>query len=201
MSQLHDWDESYRRDEPPPWDIGQPQPEIQALARSGRLSGTVLDSGCGTGEHALAAAAAGARAVGTDLSATAIRSARRKAGERALGAAVMGGDMLAAPFADGAFDTVIDSGVFHVFDDEQRGRYVAELVRVLRRDGVCHLMCFSDRQPGDWGPRRVSQQEIREAFASGWFVEAIEPSFFAINPLAEADDTRVLAWHAVLRRI
>src|SRR4051812_42789961 len=52
------------------------------------------------------------------------------------------------------FDRVIDSGLFHVFDDEDRARYVTSLATVLRSGGSCYLMCFSDRQPGDWGPSR-----------------------------------------------
>ena len=66
------------------------------------------------------------------------------------------------------FDTIIDSGVFHVFDDENRARYVASLASVLRPGGRCYLICFSDRQPGTCGPRRVSQDELRAAFGDGW---------------------------------
>jgi len=44
---------------------------------------------------------------------------------------------------------------------------------VLRPAGITYLMCFSDRQPGDFGPRRVSQRELRETFAAGWTIESI----------------------------
>lgn len=53
----HDWDAIYRSATPPPWDIGRPQPAFVRLADSGLLAGRVLDAGCGTGEHALLAAA------------------------------------------------------------------------------------------------------------------------------------------------
>jgi hypothetical protein len=78
-------------------------------------------------------------------------------------------------------DTVIDSGLFHVFDDEDRARYVTSLATVLRSGGSCYLMCFSDRQPGDWGPRRVRQDELVAAFAEGWNVTDIAADTFAIN--------------------
>jgi cyclopropane fatty-acyl-phospholipid synthase-like methyltransferase len=82
------------------------------------------------------------------------------------------------------FDAIIDSGVFHVFDDDQRPIYVKSLRSALRPGGTCYLMCFSDRQPGDWGPRRVSEGELRSAFADGWTIGSIEPAEFevAIEP-------------------
>ena len=81
-----------------------------------------------------------------------------------------------------SFDTVpIDSGLFHVFDDDSRARYVASLASVLRPGGHLYLMCFSDRQPGTFGPRRVSQDELRAAFGDGWMILAIQADTFAVN--------------------
>jgi hypothetical protein len=60
---------------------------------------------------------------------------------------------------------------------------------VLKQGGRYLMCCFSDRQPGDWGPRRVSQSEIRGTFCAGWEVESIEATQFATNldpPVAEA---------------
>ncbi len=77
-----DWDAVYEASTPPPWDIGRPQPTFVRLADSGLLCGRVLDVGCGTGEHALLAAACGADVVGVDVSPRAINQARGKAAER-----------------------------------------------------------------------------------------------------------------------
>ena len=170
-------------------------------ARGGRpLTGRVLDVGCGTGEHALLAASHGADAVGVDLAPAAIERARTKAAERGLAVRFTVGDALdLGPLGlAGTVDTVIDSGVFHVFSDEDRPRYVAGLASALRPDGITYLMCFCDRQPGEFGPRRVSQAELREAFADGWTVESISADSFEINPIEGT--TRAQAWLAVLRR-
>jgi hypothetical protein len=59
-----------------------------------------------------------------------------------------------------------------------------------------HMMCFSDRQPGDWGPRRVSQAEIRSSFASGWRVESIEAATFDVT----LDPAGVRAWRVAVTR-
>ena len=98
------------------------------------------------------------------------------------------------------FDTIIDSGLFHVFDDESRVRYVTSLASVLRPGGRLYLMCFSDRQPGMFGPRRVSQDELRAAFADGWTIVAIEAEAFALNREAFGIAT-AQAWLATVSRI
>jgi len=193
------WDTVYAADaEPPPWDIGRPQPAFERLAEGGLLSGRLLDAGCGTGEHVLLAAAGGADATGVDISPRAIARARAKAAERGLTARFEVADVLELGQLGPTFDTVIDSGVFHVFDDEDRVRYVASLASVLRQGGHCYLACFSDRQPGDWGPRRVTQDELRAAFSDGWSVTSIEADAFAINP--GMPTPTVQAWLATLQR-
>lgn len=177
----HNWDESYTGPLPP-WDIGRPQTGFVRLADAGALGGAVLDAGCGTGEHAILAARCSARALGIDLSARAIEIARRKAAERGVDARFCVLDALQLAVLDETFDTVVDSGLFHVFDDAGRARYVSALHAVLRPGGHLHLMCFSDSQPGDWGPRRVSEGELRAAFDSGWRVDELTPDRFEVNP-------------------
>jgi len=144
----HDWDSSYAGPSPP-WDVGQPQPAFVRLADAGALTGALLDAGCGTGEHTILAARLGTRALGIDISTRAIEAARRKAGDRGVDAAFKVFDALRADTLGEVFDTVVDSGLFHVFDDAERTRYLAAVHAVLRPGGHLHLMCFSDRQPGD----------------------------------------------------
>jgi cyclopropane fatty-acyl-phospholipid synthase-like methyltransferase len=192
------WDDSYSRDVPPPWDIGRPQPAIVRLADAGLLTGLVLDAGCGTGEHTLLAAERGADAVGVDASALAIERARAKAVERGVSARFEVADALDLRQLGLTPDTIIDSGLFHVFQDEERARYVQSLASVLPPGGTVYLMCFSDRQPGDYGPRRVRADELRAAFSHGWAVEDIVAETFAVNP--EFGATVVQAWLATIRR-
>ena len=121
----------------------------------------MLDAGCGTGEHALMAAALGLEATGIDAAPTAIEKAREKARERGLDVRFIVGDLTGPADPEDRFDTVLDCGCFHVFDDEDR--------RALRRlpgngdlpGGRFFLLCFSDRAPGGFGPRRITGAEIR----------------------------------------
>jgi SAM-dependent methyltransferase len=193
------WDTVYTEGSAPPlWDIGRPQPAFVRLADSGLLSGRVLDAGCGTGEHVLLAAARGADAVGVDISPRAIARARDKAAGRGLPARFEVADVLSLGQLGMTFDVVIDSGVFHVFDDGQRAQYVTSLASVLRPGGHCYLICFSDRQPGDYGPRRVRQDELRAAFSDGWSVTGIAADTFEVNPGFPTPAAQ--AWLATIRR-
>jgi cyclopropane fatty-acyl-phospholipid synthase-like methyltransferase len=193
------WDQAYAASAPAPWDIGRPQPAFVRLADQGLLAGRVLDSGCGTGEHTLLAAARGAEATGIDVSARAIELARAKAAGRGLAARFETGDVLRLGDLSLVFDTVIDSGVFHVFGDHDRPRYVNSLASVLPPGGRCYLMCFSDRQPGTWGPRRVSQDELRDAFSRGWAMVSIQAAVFEVNQQRTGVPS-VQAWLAVVER-
>lgn len=193
------WDASYAGESPPLWDIGRPQPAFVRLAEHSPLRGRVLDVGCGTGEHALLAARCGAEATGVDIAPSAIALARRKARDRHLPADFAVADALDLAILGRTFDAVLDSGTFHLFDDVQRERYVAGLAAVLDRDGVCYLMCIADRQrePLD-RPRRVSQDELRAAFAVGWTISSIVACVMELNPGGVT--TSAEAWFATIVR-
>jgi cyclopropane fatty-acyl-phospholipid synthase-like methyltransferase len=178
----------------PPWDIGRPQPAFLELAHAGSLRGSVLDVGCGTGEHALMAAGLGLNATGIDGSAKAIAIARDKARDRGLSARFLVWDALQLGSLDEQFDTVLDCGLFHVFEDGERPQFVDSLRAVIPPGGCYHLLCFSDRQPGELGPRRVTQDEIRASFGAGWRVDSIEAARL------ELDVHTAIAWRAAVTR-
>jgi cyclopropane fatty-acyl-phospholipid synthase-like methyltransferase len=181
----------------PPWDIGRPQPAFLTVAEAGAITGRVLDVGCGTGEHAMLAARLGLEATGVDLAAAAIDAARVKAAERGLAVRFLRWNALDLAGLGERFDTVLDSGMFHVLDDGDRPAYVAGLTAATEAGGRLHLLCFSDRQPGMLGPRRVSQDELRASFADGWRVEGIEAS--TIDTVR--DGYTVQAWLATFTRV
>jgi SAM-dependent methyltransferase len=199
------WDDSYR-DGPAPWDLGRPQPGIVRLAERGGFAGTVLDAGCGTGEHALYLAAHGHETVGVDVAPTAIDRAREKAASRNITASFLVADALQLERLDRTFDTVLDVGLFHTFDDEERRGYVDSLASVTVPGSVLHVLCFSDATPGEAGPRRISLAELRSAFATGWNVRSVDAERIEINPAWKNDDAPpwlrdgVQAWLATIAR-
>jgi ubiquinone/menaquinone biosynthesis C-methylase UbiE len=184
-----------------PWDIGKPQPAFVAVVD--QITGSVLDAGCGTGDHALFIASRGRPVTGIDFVSEAITRAKRKAEGRNLPVTFLVKDALDLKGWSERFDTVIDSGLFHVFSDQDRQRYVESLAVVVKPGGRVFLMCFSDQEPGTQGPRRVAQQELHDAFARGWIIESIEPKRFEVIPNLKEftfSPGGPKAWFAVIRR-
>jgi SAM-dependent methyltransferase len=184
-----------------PWDLPRPQGVLTAVAD--RVASPVLDAGCGTGENALFFAKAGHRVTGIDFVAEAIQRAQAKAAERGIAVEFLVKDALALANWDSRFATVIDSGLFHVFSDTDRPRYVRGLAHVVGPGGRLILLCFSDQEPGTEGPRRVSRQELYDAFSDGWEVESVEPTQMEVNP--EFTEVRFSeggpkGWLAIVRR-
>lgn len=178
-----DFDAAYSSS--PVWDIGYPQPAFRSLATAGALHSRVLDVGCGTGEHALMAADLGCEATGVDLAQTAIVAARAKAFDRGLNVRFEVLDALQLPLLAAQFDIGLDSGLFHVLEPNSRIDFAKALRSVIPTGGRYYILCFSDLQPGKWGPYRISQEEIRKVFKDGWVVESIEPSRFLIRTVPD----------------
>lgn len=212
------WNSAYD-DDTAPWIIGEPQPAIVALERSGRIRGRVLDPGAGAGEHTIALTALGYDVLGVDLSPSAVAYARRNAAAKDVPAARFEvADMVAlADSPDnplGTFDTLVDSALFHVFlaDDEARAAYVRTLHRLGNPGAYVHVLALSDTEPG-FGPR-IGAGLIRESFAGpGWAVEDIRPDrYYGRVTRANADQigdlvvdasgkVQLAAWLARIRRV
>jgi len=179
------WDDAYQHNQAP-WDIGRPQPAIAHIANNGGLVEPILDSGCGSGEHALLAASMGLAVKGVDISQAAIERARAKARTRGLAAEFLVGDVLAlddVPRLEPPFRTVLDVGCFHTFSNADRALYTRSLASVTHTGAVLHLLCFSEDTPGSDGPRRVTQGELIGTFARDWEIESIEADAFAVSSL------------------
>lgn len=186
----------------PRWEIGRPQKALLDVAD--QITGSILDSGCGTGENALYFAQRGHKVTGIDFLVDPITLARQKATERGLTVTFLVMDALALKDLPEVFDTVIDSGLFHVFSDDERRCYVDGLASVLKPGGRLYLLCFSDDEPGTQGPRRVSEKELRDAFAHGWKIESIKRSRYEIRPDpndVSFQDGGPRAWFVVMTRM
>lgn len=180
----------------PPWDIGRAQPAIVRLADQGVIAGDVIDVGCGTGENALYLASLGLNVVGVDASPTAIDRARAKASRNGSSATFLVADALRLETLDGTFDSAVDCGLFHTFADPERVAFERSLHSILRPGARYALLCFSERERGPAGPRRVTREEIRTTFAGGWTVDSIVAERF----VARLPGGGAHAWLALMTR-
>jgi SAM-dependent methyltransferase len=182
------------------WETGRPQPVFAELAEAGAIRGRVLDVGCGTGEHALMAVGLGLPALGVDISSNAIEIAIRRAKERDLSARFAVHDALDLGALAEQFDTVLDCGLFHNFNDEERPHYTESLRSVVPPGGRFFMLCFSDLMPPGFRPRRVTQQEIESTFAEGWRIDALERATMEAQGNAGIRKG-IQTWHASITRI
>jgi SAM-dependent methyltransferase len=143
------------------------------------------------------AAELGLDATGIDVAPRAIALAEQKAMDRKLAARFVVDDALEPLTVRGRFDTVLDCGLFHLFDDDDRASFVRNLTVIAAPGGRYFMLCFSDQQPGDWGPRRVRRAEIESSLADGWRIDSIEQSSIEIT----IDPEGARAWLVSATRI
>jgi ubiquinone/menaquinone biosynthesis C-methylase UbiE len=136
--------------------------------------------------------------VGVDVAETALAIAREKARERGIEVEFDEADAFQLECLGRMFKTVLDCGLFHTFDGDERRRYSASLASVTEHDGTLYLLCFSDHGP-DTGPHPIRREELRAAFNStcGWDVAAIEPNRIQTR----FHDDGAPAWFATIKRI
>jgi SAM-dependent methyltransferase len=190
-----------------PWVIDEPQAAIVELQRAGWIHSKVLDIGCGTGEHTILLTRLGYDVLGIDFSPHAVEQARASAAEKGVDARFEVADAMNLG-SDPGYQTVVDSALFHIFDDADRARYVSSLHAAVRPGGLVHVLALSDAGRG-FGPQ-VSEADIRGAFGEGWVLEALDTTTYrGVVQEAQADaiglpvGTRVdePAWLARVRRV
>jgi len=174
------WESAYAGS--PPWDIGAPQPEIIKLVENNEIpKGRVLDIGCGTGDNSIFLAENGFSLTCMDIAHLAIDKGKTKAAKQKVKVDFRVGDALKLDgyFNQEYFNAVVDSGLFHTLDDDERPIFARQIRRVLVHGGKYFMLCFSDKEPGNEGPRRISKKEIEETFSKMFRINYIKDAFFA----------------------
>jgi SAM-dependent methyltransferase len=161
-----------------PWDIGEPQPVLRELERSGQIRSEILDIGCGLGENAFYLAERGYRVVGLDAAPRAIERAHRRAQSLGLAVEFAVADATALRGYEGRFGTVIDSGLYHCLTDDQRATYITNLYDACQMAAWLHIVCFSSSDASTAAPSRISEASLRNALADGWNIHSVKQTTF-----------------------
>lgn len=175
------WERLYRGSDVTrlPWYHPGLDPDIDAALTARKLKHIrVLDLGTGPATQAMALAKRGHEVVATDIAPSAIEKARKAAKRRGLAIDFRVDNILDSALEEGLVDLVVDRGVFHVLPPEARPRYVHEVHRILRPRGLLFLKTFSDKEPGSYGPYRLSPGELRSHFLDEFDLESLEDATF-----------------------
>jgi len=183
-SEMMHWDSAYKEQGafagPPPWNIGEPQPELAALIRDGKISGDVLDAGCGYAELALALASTGSTVVGIDVAPTAIAAATEAARQRGLSnATFVCADITSFTGYDERFSTIIDSTLFHSLPVDARDAYLRAIHRAAAPGAQLYILVFAKGAfpPHlETKPNEVDENELREAVSKHFLIDDIRPA-------------------------
>lgn len=188
MTEVMDWDAAYRNQifaGPPPWNIGEAQPEIATVIDGGQVRSPVLDVGCGVGDVTFLLAARGYDAVGIDLSSVAIAIAAKEAQDRGLSQATfIEGDVRELEFGE-EFNTVIDCTLFHSLPVQARDGYLRGVRDAAAHGAALYMLVFTtDALPPDSPfpvPNLVTEREVREAVAKYWEIDDVRPAFVYVQ--------------------
>lgn len=199
-----DWDSTYREEGaftgPPPWNIGEPQPELAALVADGKVRSDVLDAGCGVAELSLALAADGYTVVGIDLTPTAVAAADKAAQERKLStASFVQADIASFTGYDDRFNTVIDSTLFHSLPVEARDDYLRSVHRAAAPGAAFYVLVFAKGAfPADieTKPNEVDDDELRTAVGKHFEIDEIRPAYIHAHPQSGPDASVTMPPHA-----
>jgi SAM-dependent methyltransferase len=188
-SEIMDWDSAYREEGefegPPPWNIGEPQPELAALIAAGRFRSDVLDAGCGFAELSLALAAQGYTVVGIDVTPTAVAAATKAAAERGLTtASFVQADITSFTGYDERFSTVVDSTLCHSLPVEGRDGYLRSVHRAAAPGASYFVLVFAKGAfPAEMEPKpnEVDEDELRAAVSKYWEIDEIRHAYIHAN--------------------
>ena len=187
---MPDWDSFYKENkvEEMPWYEKNLDRDLEYQINFMNLTqGKFLDLGTGPGTQAIQLDKLGFDATGSDISQSAIDKAKQLSSD----VNFIVDDFLNSSFPDNAFDFILDRGCFHVFEPALREKYLNQLKRILKDNGILFLKVMSIEEKDlsdDEGPQKFSQQEVLDTFEKDFEVIEIKPTVYygTLDPLPKA---------------
>jgi len=163
-----------------PWDIGAPQPAMDAILEKYPPANPILDVGCGPGDLSIFLAQRGHQVTGIDFVESAIKNAQAKSDSLPPGTAQLVSfkvaDALKPASLHQKFGSVVDSGFYHLFNPDQCDQLIDEIASILLPHGCYYLHEFAVEFPRPNMPRQISADELRARFTidRGWRIKEIQ---------------------------
>lgn len=192
---IPDWETIYKNQqvESMPWYNENLDADLEEELDKRKINqGKFLDLGTGPGTQAIKLHERGVNVTATDLSETAIKKAQsiynsnnnnnKKVDFRV-------DNILNSNLKEKEFDHIFDRGCFHVISTDDRKRYIMQVTRILKDNGILFLKCFSDKEQGEEGPHRFSKHKLKEIFENENFnIENMKETVYqgTLNPLPKA---------------
>jgi len=149
--------------------------------------GKFLDLGTGPATQAVWLAKRGFQVIGSDLSEAAINRARKiDANEKSVNFIVV--DIRNSNLKENEFSHIFDRGCFHVRSLGDRQKYIRQIKRILKANGILFLKCFSDKEPMQECPYKFSQDGIRDLFSEPFQIDTLKETVCqgTLNPFPKA---------------
>lgn len=177
----NNWEHTYSSTnvEELPWYYPKLDNDIKTAIKNFKLKeGLFLDLGTGPATQAIELAKLGFDLVGTDISDTAIKRARLSAKSKNVKIKFIVDDILRTKLKPKQFDFILDRGVFHTMNPQDRKKFADVIKRILKQNGIYFMKCFSTKTPGTWGPFRFTKEQIKEYFGGNFNIVSIKESIF-----------------------
>lgn len=192
---IPDWETLYKNQqvESMPWYNESLDADLEEELEKRKINqGKFLDLGTGPGTQAIKLHERGLNVTATDLSETAIKKAQgiyNSNNNNSKKVEFIVDNILNSNLKENEFDYVFDRGCFHVISINDRKRYIMQVTRILKDNGILFLKCFSDKEQGEEGPHRFSKDKLKEIFEKENFnIENIKETVYqgTLNPLPKA---------------
>jgi cyclopropane fatty-acyl-phospholipid synthase-like methyltransferase len=192
---IPDWETLYKNQqvESMPWYNENLDADLEEELEKRKINqGKFLDLGTGPGTQAIKLHERGLSVTATDLSETAIKKAQsiyNSNNNNSKKVDFRVDNILNSNLKENEFDYIFDSGCFHVISTNDRKRYIMQVTRILKDNGILFLKCFSDKEQGEEGPHRFSKDKLKEIFENEYFnIENMKETVYqgTLNPLPKA---------------
>ena len=192
---IPDWETLYKNQqvESMPWYNESLDADLEEELEKRKINqGKFLDLGTGPGTQAIKLHERGLNVTATDLSETAIKKAQgiyNSNNNNSKKVEFRVDNILNSNLKENEFDYVFDRGCFHVISINDRKRYIMQVTRILKDNGILFLKCFSDKEQGEEGPHRFSKDKLKEIFEKENFnIENMKETVYqgTLNPLPKA---------------